>query len=1602
MKIYQNGYDLSADFESIPAQNSGNIEIEFERDKAFDDLYVISPFVGYYNGTQQNVKPLGLTNNKFVLPPEAFIENGYISIAIALFKDHQLVNTNQITFRVNKAVGNYNILPEDEEIWQEAVINVTKQYIEKYVTKPVNDLIEEAKNQQDVAKNQQTKATQLQTAATNALNELTTLENTVNTNETKRVNSEKSRESSENIRLQNESIRQTKESERQTEETKRKSEETKRASAETIRNTKETERQSEENKRKTAENGRNTEETKRETAEAKRQSDTNVALNNLNSLTTTVTNKLNNGDFIPRITADAEVGIAPEVQVSGAKDSPHFKFKIPEFGGIENYDKTVEDRIHQSGFDYFKEVQGVQYSGHTYDKGADLLKIDGVYKQETTIGYQLFNASRLPTVTRVGVTATNNNDGSFTFSGSGNLSEKFGYSYTHTHEETLKLLKVGKITLNQNGDTLPFALVQLVKGNGAATWFQLHRFNPSVDITQEMLNDSGCYLQMYLIGGSGSAIKPGTIKPMLYQDGDGTWESFTNGIASPNPEYPQEPKFVGDYNEDAQKYDIGFMTGGKNLLDFDYLKNNYATRGTKTYTDNSITLTSNGEDCYDESYYRDKDFYIPVFPNKQYTLMFRKKNIVGGVIYVFTYTKNKGNFTKTISKHIATNGNIAYTFTIPQDCYYINFRVGIEKSGNTCTFSDFMILYGTRTWDDVTEFVPFQDIETTTVELNEPLRSLPNGVRDTIENGVVTRRVGKIVLDGSRGWELNGRNGTDNMYTITLLNCIAVSSNADDKIRILCDKFEAIDANSAIKKQTRNTVSIISNKRLYLIVDNTIYPDVATLKTWLQSNPITIYYELTTPTTEQITLPTLPSWYPYTNIWQAQEVKANVLYGIRNHINTFDYYNKNQTYSKIEADNMLFNQGKDYLSKTNLIDNFSGKSYSTGADLLKIDSAYEQFFTQGYQLFDASKLPSKSQGGATVTNNGDGSFTVSGSGNLTEALTMVYQYSHEETLKLLKVGDINLVNGNTTLPFVLVQLIKTGGTSTWFALNNTATKATITQAMLDDERCALQIYIYGISGSDIQTGTIKPMLYQDGDGTWEPFTGGVASPNPEYPQEPKFVGDIGQNLFDAGKLPTKSQGGATVTNNGDGSFTVSGSGELTNDCIVSYTYSHEETLKLIKSGQINFKNEMITKPNFAMQLFYGNNQKVVTLSNTTDSSDNTTITQAMLNDSTSIMRISFSGLTGQTIKAGTVKPMLYQDGDGTYRPYSETPKYYLDFVTSGNNLFNINGNVNVKGYDFTQVNSNTVKDGVLTSNVNTVTDHGVGQRLYGLKGKTISISAKLKSLGNGTIGNMYIYDGGGTYKVVSNTQKLDTIFAINNYTCQTNDIVVAFASGNGTGAQFYDIMVNYGTKFAEFVPFTGFETTTLELNQPLRALPNGVKDTIENGVITRRVGKIVLDENVRWEYFTASGVNQFHITLNDAKREPSAINIVSNKLKSILIKDRSNQYGTIYLGTINLGMNIEGITSINDWKIWLQSNPITVWYELATPVIEPITLSTLPTYYPYTNIDQVNEIKAKIQLGIRNIANYKSNKQFYSKDEVDALVKELKNAIIALGGTINV
>lgn len=178
---------------------------------------------------------------------------------------------------------------------------------------------------------------------------------------------------------------------------------------------------------------------------------------------------------------------------------------------------------------------------------------------------------------------------------------------------------------------------------------------------------------------------------------------------------------------------------------------------------------------------------------------------------------------------------------------------------------------------------------------------------------------------------------------------------------------------------------------------------------------------------------------------------------------------------------------------------------------LKLYGKTEQVQTKGYQLFDASKIATKSAGGATVTNNGDGSFTISGSGNLTGNFANSHVLSNEEAKKLFKAGRVTL-KGDKTYPFVYMQIKNTAGLIKELKTLDVDSERylDLTSEHINSEGFHVSFGIYGSSGSAIIPGTVKPMVYQDRDGTWEPYTGGKPSPSMEYKQDPESSGDGGE------------------------------------------------------------------------------------------------------------------------------------------------------------------------------------------------------------------------------------------------------------------------------------------------------------------------------------------------------------------------------------------------------------------------------------------------------------------------------------------------------------
>lgn len=220
---------------------------------------------------------------------------------------------------------------------------------------------------------------------------------------------------------------------------------------------------------------------------------------------------------------------------------------------------------------------------------------------------------------------------------------------------------------------------------------------------------------------------------------------------------------------------------------------------------------------------------------------------------------------------------------------------------------------------------------------------------------------------------------------------------------------------------------------------------------------------------------------------------------------------------------------------------FSGSASDYGIEVARIEGAYKQdgtptpeqpiepqffhatsFNTNGGNLFDASKLPTKSQGGATVTNNGDGSFTISGNGSVTETFNVSYVYTHEETVKLLKEGILKFGNFQTSIPYIMVGLVNEKGVWTKAIENRVGTSSRSINILKEDLnnpqlRLKMQLFAASSHGNITNGLTIKPVLCQDGDGTFYPFN---ASSTPSDIIVSALPGDV-KNTYENGVLTKK-------------------------------------------------------------------------------------------------------------------------------------------------------------------------------------------------------------------------------------------------------------------------------------------------------------------------------------------------------------------------------------------------------------------------------------------------------------------------------------------------
>ena len=204
----------------------------------------------------------------------------------------------------------------------------------------------------------------------------------------------------------------------------------------------------------------------------------------------------------------------------------------------------------------------------------------------------------------------------------------------------------------------------------------------------------------------------------------------------------------------------------------------------------------------------------------------------------------------------------------------------------------------------------------------------------------------------------------------------------------------------------------------------------------------------------------------------------------------------------------------------------------------------------------------------------------------------------------------------------------------------------------------------------------------------------------------------------------------------------------------------------------------------------------------------------------------------------------------------------------------------------------------------------------------------------------------------------------------------------------------------------------------LRSLPNGVHDEIdlETGKYIQRVGEITFNGTESWivgytswdnkrTYYNNSfvdiklmkGDNGSGQAYYDAVRCPQLHRTYMSRLASALIDGVCSYY---YSGYQRIFISKQDCATVDELKLWLQENPITVQYELPEPIVKDIVIHNYPHSYEdghviIENGDPNTPIPA--QLTYRAVTNRSGQIQQHTEqvEKQEREINELETLILA-------
>jgi hypothetical protein len=622
-------------------------------------------------------------------------------------------------------------------------------------------------------------------------------------------------------------------------------------------------------------------------------------------------------------------------------------------------------------------------------------------------------------------------------------------------------------------------------------------------------------------------------------------------------------------------------------------------------------------------------------------------------------------------------------------------------------------------------------------------------------------------------------------------------------------------------------------------------------------------------------------------------------------------------------------------------------SHAGGIQLVDILGKSEQGSIAGNQLLDATAIGTFTVSGVTFNVLGDGGFYISGTKAADD-----WQMFARKTIAL-ENGTYVLSHNGSYNNLARIRIKDSVGTSKDYG-NGMSFKIDGTEQEI--------LFMLQLDPKLTVNETIYPMLNAGTEALpWEPYCGGTPSPNPDYPQEIRSV--KGKNLLDCRGLNKSTSGGGTITPMYDehgNLLYIEANGTFTETQWYRIANINLPKGKYIASGCEGGSNSTYHLCFYNMPTTFLQVGAEKTFEFTEDANNK---------------GIDLIVYGGTTLKNQRFYPMIRRASiaDPTYVPYG-----CLRVKAHGKNFakFTNEKNTNAKFFTFS---SETAQSIVATKS--------------GSGGKFLArFEAGLKA------GTTYLITASGGLPIYCYS---DELWGTNVYASQApfhftvgTDGVYVFGSyvdgSDGTVGSVTDFMVREASITDDtYEPYT---ESTMTLSKPVTLHGIGdVMDELTPDGVVRKFKGVVFDgsesgsDGNGWRYDSSEGKKYAYLKLDEAKY-PSA-NIMCTAYKNNGTTNKVDK--NIYVST--LGYLVICNTSFDDadankaatnWKAHLSENPITVVYELATPITEPlptadqIALRSLLSYdgvtYLEVDCDVVPTMKVKYgtsEVGALSIRN---------------------------------